>query len=158
MKTILFLSFILIFANIGCQRKKMDAKDLTTMRVKREQKLVPQDTETHKLTITSQTPPLLPKEPEQQNVTQQKIEQPNTPPKKKTKSYHIIVASHPREDLAKDDVEQLKNNGFPEAQIIIKDQRYRVSIAHYTDKQEAARQRDLIANQLGKNDLWVMLY
>ena len=76
----------------------------------------------------------------------------------KTRSYHIIVASHPRENLAEKDVTQLKAKGFPEAQIITKDQRYRVSIANYTDKQEATKQRDLLATQLGQSDIWIMLY
>jgi len=76
----------------------------------------------------------------------------------KTRSYHIIVASHPRENLAEKDVTQLKAKGFPNAQIITKDQRYRVSIANYTDKQEATKQRDLLATQLGQSDIWIMLY
>lgn len=53
---------------------------------------------------------------------------------------------------------QLKAKGFQSAQIIIKDQRYRVSIANYTDKQEATKQRDLLATQLGQSDIWIMLY
>ena len=62
------------------------------------------------------------------------------------------------ENLAEKDVTQLKAKGFPNAQIITKDQRYRVSIANYTDKQEATKQRDLLATQLGQSDIWIMLY
>ena len=87
-----------------------------------------------------------------QQGTEQNIKKTNT------RSYHIIVASHPRENLAEKDVTQLKAKGFPEAQIITKDQRYRVSIANYTDKQEATKQRDLLATQLGQSDIWIMLY
>ena len=87
-----------------------------------------------------------------QQGTEQNIKKTNT------RSYHIIVASHPRENLAEKDVTQLKAKGFQNAQIITKDQRYRVSIANYTDKQEATKQRDLLATQLGQSDIWIMLY
>ena len=144
MKPVLFLSFVLMLSFVGCQRDKMNSKNLTTVNVKRSLPAslpgnhVSLDTikqnysqDTNNTTITS-------------NV--------------KTRSYHIIVASHPRENLAEKDVTQLKAKGFPNAQIITKDQRYRVSIANYTDKQEATKQRDLLATQLGQSDIWIMLY
>ena len=95
--------------------------------------------------------------PSQQQTTKKQGTEQNIK-KTNTKSYHIIVASHPRENLAENDVTQLKAKGFPDAQIIIKDQRYRVSIANYTDKQEATKQRDLLATQLGQSDIWIMLH
>ena len=130
MKLVLFLSFVLILPFIGCQRDKMNSKNLTTVNVKRN----------------------LPASLSGNTVSEQNIKKTNT------RSYHIIVASHPRENLAEKDVTQLKAKGFQSAQIIIKDQRYRVSIANYTDKQEATKQRDLLATQLGQSDIWIMLY
>ena len=144
MKLVLFLSFVLMLPFIGCQRDKMNSKNLTTVNVKRN----------------------LPASLPGNNVSLDTIRQSHSQDANnttitsnvKTRSYHIIVASHPRENLAEKDVTQLKAKGFPNAQIITKDQRYRVSIANYTDKQEATKQRDLLATQLGQSDIWIMLY
>ena len=144
MKLVLFLSFVLMLPFIGCQRDKMNSKNLTTVNVKRN------------------LPASLPGNHVSLDTIRQRPSQDanNTTitSNVKTRSYHIIVASHPRENLAEKDVTQLKAKGFPNAQIITKDQRYRVSIANYTDKQEATKQRDLLATQLGQSDIWIMLY
>ena len=166
MKPVLFLSFVLILSFIGCQRDKMNSKNLTTVNVKRSLPAslpgnhVSLDTikqnysqDTNNTTITSNVKTL----PSQQQTAKKQGTEQNIK-KTNTKSYHIIVASHPRENLAENDVTQLKAKGFPDAQIIIKDQRYRVSIANYTDKQEASKQRDLLATQLGQSDIWIMLH
>ena len=166
MKLALFLSFVLMLSFVGCQRDKMNSKNLTTTNVKRSlpaslpENQVSLDTikqnpsqDANNTTIASNVK-LSPSRQEtgKQQGTEQNIKKTNT------RSYHIIVASHPRENLAEKDVTQLKAKGFPDAQIIIKDQRYRVSIANYTDKQEATKQRDLLATQLGQSDIWIMLY
>lgn len=165
MKLVLFLSFVLILPFIGCQRDKMNSKNLTTVNVKRNLpaslsgNTVSLDTiakpsrDNNNTTIASNVK-ISPSRQEtgKQQGTEQNIKKTNT------RSYHIIVASHPRENLAEKDVTQLKAKGFQSAQIIIKDQRYRVSIANYTDKQEATKQRDLLATQLGQSDIWIMLY
>ena len=166
MKPVLFLSFVLMLSFVGCQRDKMNSKNLTTTNVKRSlpaslpENHVSLDTikqnpsqDANNTTIASNVK-LSPSRQEtgKQQGTEQNIKKTNT------RSYHIIVASHPRENLAEKDVTQLKAKGFPEAQIITKDQRYRVSIANYTDKQEATKQRDLLATQLGQSDIWIMLY
>ena len=166
MKLVLFLSFVLMLPFIGCQRDKMNPKNLTTTNVKRSlpaslpENQVSLDTikqnpsqDANNTTIASNVKLSSSRqETGKQQGTEQNIKKTNT------RSYHIIVASHPRENLAEKDVTQLKAKGFPEAQIITKDQRYRVSIANYTDKQEATKQRDLLATQLGQSDIWIMLY
>ena len=144
MKLVLFLSFVLMLPFIGCQRDKMNSKNLTTTNVKRS---LPASLPGNNVSLDTirQSP--------SQDANNTTITS-----NVKTRSYHIIVASHPRENLAEKDVTQLKAKGFPNAQIITKDQRYRVSIANYTDKQEATKQRDLLATQLGQSDIWIMLY
>ena len=144
MKLVLFLSFVLILPFIGCQRDKMNSKNLTTVNVKRN---LPASLPGNNVSLDTirQSP--------SQDANNTTITS-----NVKTRSYHIIVASHPRENLAEKDVTQLKAKGFQNAQIITKDQRYRVSIANYTDKQEATKQRDLLATQLGQSDIWIMLY
>ncbi len=144
MKLALFLSFVLMLPFIGCQRDKMNSKNLTTTNVKRS--LPASLPENH---VSLDTIKQNPSQDANNTTIASNV---------KTRSYHIIVASHPRENLAEKDVTQLKAKGFPEAQIITKDQRYRVSIANYTDKQEATKQRDLLATQLGQSDIWIMLY
>ena len=166
MKLVLFLSFVLMLPFIGCQRDKMNSKNLTTTNVKRSlpaslpENQVSLDTikqnpsqDANNTTIASNVKLSSSRqETGKQQGTEQNIKKTNT------RSYHIIVASHPRENLAEKDVTQLKAKGFPEAQISSKEQRYRVSIANYTDKQEATKQRDLLATQLGQSDIWIMLY
>ena len=166
MKLVLFLSFVLMLPFVGCQRDKMNSKNLTTVNVKRSLpaslsgNTVSLDTirqnpsqDNNNTTIASNVK-ISPSRQEtgKQQGAEQNIKKTNT------RSYHIIVASHPRENLAEKDVTQLKAKGFQNAQIITKDQRYRVSIANYTDKQEATKQRDLLATQLGQSDIWIMLY
>lgn len=144
MKLVLFLSFVLMLPFVGCQRDKMNSKNLTTVNVKRN---LPASLPGNNVSLDTirQSP--------SQDANNTTITS-----NVKTRSYHIIVASHPRENLAEKDVTQLKAKGFQNAQIITKDQRYRVSIANYTDKQEATKQRDLLATQLGQSDIWIMLY
>ena len=144
MKLVLFLSFVLMLPFIGCQRDKMNSKNLTTVNVKRN---LPASLPGNNVSLDTirQSP--------SQDANNTTITS-----NVKTRSYHIIVASHPRENLAEKDVTQLKAKGFQNAQIITKDQRYRVSIANYTDKQEATKQRDLLATQLEQSDIWIMLY
>lgn len=144
MKLVLFLSFVLMLPFAGCQRDKMNSKNLTTVNVKRN---LPASLPGNNVSLDTirQSP--------SQDANNTTITS-----NAKTRSYHIIVASHPRENLAEKDVTQLKAKGFQNAQIITKDQRYRVSIANYTDKQEATKQRDLLATQLGQSDIWIMLY
>ena len=144
MKLVLFLSFVLMLPFIGCQRDKMNSKNLTTVNVKRN---LPASLPGNNVSLDTI------KQSPSQDANNTTITS-----NVKTRSYHIIVASHPRENLAEKDVTQLKAKGFPNAQIITKDQRYRVSIANYTDKQEATKQRDLLATQLGQSDIWIMLY
>ena len=166
MKLVLFFSFILLLPLVGCQRNKMNSNDLTTVNVKRSlpaslpeinttmdsiRQQNPQNTKTSTITSHLNVSPTHQTTGEQQG-TKQNIKKTNT------RSYHIIVASHPREELAQKDVTRLKNKGFTDAQIIIKDQRYRVSIANYTDKQEATQQRSQLATQLGQSDIWILLY
>ena len=144
MKLVLFLSFVLMLPFIGCQRDKMNSKNLTTVNVKRN---LPASLPGNNVSLDT-----IRQSPSQDGNNTTITSNP------KTRTYHIIVASHPRENLAEKDVTQLKAKGFPNAQIITKDQRYRVSIANYTDKQEATKQRDLLATQLGQSDIWIMLY
>ena len=165
MRLILFLSLVTLSVLVGCQRDKMNSKDLTTVNVKRslpaslpETGTLPETKEQPSVqapeatrTLTKDTPTSQPETTKKQN-TEQNIK------KTTTRSYHIIVASHPREELAQKDVAQLKAKGYTNARIITKDGRYRVSIANNTDKQEGTKQRNELAEQLGQSDIWIMLY
>ena len=108
MKLALFLSFVLMLPFIGCQRDKMNSKNLTTTNVKRSlpaslpENHVSLDTikqnpsqDANNTTIASNVK-LSPSRQEtgKQQGTEQNIKKTNT------RSYHIIVASHPRENLA----------------------------------------------------------
>ena len=79
-------------------------------------------------------------------------------PAVKTKSYHIIVASHPRQSLAEADVRKLREQGYNDACILQKDNRFRVSIAHFSNRNEALKERTRLIDTLGQDDLWVGYY
>lgn len=149
MKFIIFLSFIALSSLSGCQRDKMSPKDLTSANVIRE--LPPANTEA---TSPAQTP-TRETTPEVKTAPGASLTvKPVTP----AKSYHIIVASHPNEKLAQENVARLKAQGYTDAQIITKDQRYRVSIANDPDKQEATKKRNELALRLKQEDIWITLY
>ena len=149
MKFVSFLSFIALLFLSGCQRDKMSPNNLTTVNVKRE--LPPANTEA---TSPVKTPT---RETTAEVKTAPSVSQ-TVKPATPAKSYHIIVASHPNEKLAREDVARLKALGYNDARIITKDQRYRVSIANNPDKQEATKKRNELALQLKQEDIWITLY
>ena len=131
MKLVLFLSFVLILPFIGCQRDKMNYKNLTTVNVKRNLPVslsgntVSLDTirqkpsrDNNNTTIVSNVK-ISPSRQEtgKQQGTEQNIKKTNT------RSYHIIVASHPRENLAEKDVTQPKDSrthrSLPKISVIV---------------------------------------
>lgn len=149
MKFVLFLSFIALSFLTSCQRDKMSSNNLTSINVKRE--LPPANTEA----------PSTVKTPVQEiaaEVTTTPRASLTVKPATPSKSYHIIIASHPNEKLAQEDVTRLKAQGYNDAQIITKDQRYRVSIANDPDKQEAMKKRNELALRLKQEDIWITLY
>lgn len=153
MRFVLLLSFIALLSLIGCQRDKMNSKNLTSANVKRDLPAISVDTVTPTQTSTQASAPEVEKTLPSQTptVTDKKATT-------STKSYHIIIASHPRENLAQEDVARLKAKGYNDAQIITKDQRYRVSIANDPDKQKATKMRDELALRLNQDDIWIILY
>lgn len=133
MKLVLFLSFVLMLPFAGCQRDKMNSKNLTTVNVKRSLpaslsgNTVSLDTirqnpsrDNNNTTIASNVK-ISPSRQEtgKQQGTEQNIKKTNT------RSYHIIVASHPRENLAEKDVTQLKpkvsktHRSLPKTSVIV---------------------------------------
>ena len=167
MKLILFLSLITLLSFASCQREKLNSKNTTTVNVKRdlpapsgETAVTPDLPEKHASTevkpniLPSTNTPIATSRPEVKK-------EPATPTKTvtpSTKIYHIIAASHPREELAEATLARLKAEGYTDARIIFKDNRYRVSIASYKDQQEATAQRKVLADKLGQEDLWIMVY
>lgn len=153
MKFVLLLSLIALLSLSGCQRDKMNSKNLTSVNVKRDLPAISVDTVTPTQTLTQVSTPEVEKTlpPQTPTVTNKK-------PATSTKSYHIIIASHPRESLAQEDVARLRAKGYNNAQIITKDQRYRVSIANDPDKQKATKMRDELALRLNQDDIWIILY
>lgn len=163
MKLVLFLSLITLSVLVGCQRDKMNSKNLTSVNVKRslatslpETSTPPETKKQSSVQAPEATRTLTKDTPQPETAKKQNTEQ--NIKKTTTRSYHIIVASHPREELAQKDVAHLKAKGYTDARIITKDGRYRVSIANNADKQEATKQRNELAEQLGQSDIWIMLY
>ena len=68
------------------------------------------------------------------------------------------MASHPRQSLAEADVRKLREQGYNDACILQKDNRFRVSIAHFSNRNEALKERTRLIDTLGQDDLWVGYY
>ena len=54
-----------------------------------------------------------------------------------TKTYHIIVASLPSRRGAEEVIEDYVAKGYPQASLVERDNRVRISLAHFADKDEA---------------------
>lgn len=160
------LLFVMLLPVVSCQRNKLNSNELTTVHVKRDlpAPLTKPDTTTNRseakdtveFNVASTLTPKKENAPRPE-LKKEGISRPNAT-KTNSKSYHIIVASHPNKNLAEQTLAKLHAKGYDDAQIIMKDNRYRVSIGNYTDKKEAFEQRDKLAEQLGQDDLWITLY
>lgn len=142
LKTLLLLVIVILVH--GCHYNKLDTKYLTTVNVKRDIPVSVKDSIPEPV-----TQPSLPASSQKEEVV--------TSPSP-LQNYHIIAASHPTASMAEESVARFRAKGLSQAQIIRKDNRYRVSIAHSPDRQQALRQRDSLAVFLGQNDLWLMRY
>ena len=152
MKILLFLVILVSFCN--CQHPKSDVRQLTTTSVIRDvstslkDTLVPSKKET--VPVPEESTSFTPK-PESSPKEVQKTAS-------STVNYHVIVASHPRAELAEETLNNLKNKGYSDARMITKDNRFRVSIAHYASKEEALQQINTWKKHLNRDDLWVLRY
>ncbi len=152
MKHLLFISFILLSILPGCRERKMNAKEFTTANVIRH---LPENRREQPTPTPKDTAVI-----EEKATPAPRPATDTTPiiPAVKTKSYHIIVASHPRQSLAEADVRKLREQGYNDACILQKDNRFRVSIAHFSNRNEALKERTRLIDTLGQDDLWVGYY
>lgn len=74
---------------------------------------------------------------------------------KSNKVSHIIVASLANTIDAESMVENLKKKGYKEAQIVVSQGRYRVSLCHYTDKASAYKKVQELKEQPDFASAWV---
>jgi len=150
MRTLLLWTAILLACS--CQPNKLEPKHLTTVSVKRDLSALHKDT-----LASSPVQPVVPKA----SSTAQPIA---TTPTQSTgnatpaKQYHIIAASHPNPQMAEKSVLKLKAKGLSQVQILLKEQRYRVSIAHHSNKQRALQLLDSLTTVLNQDDLWITRY
>lgn len=140
---------LLVILVPGCHYNKLDTKYLTTVNVKRNIPVSVKDSIPEPVTQLTVTQPSLPPSPQDEET----VISPSP-----LQNYHIIAASHPTASMAEESVARFRAKGLSQAQIIRKDNRYRVSIVHSPDRQQALRQRDSLAVFLGQNDLWLMRY
>ena len=75
-----------------------------------------------------------------------------------TESYYVIVASYPELSSAEKRLNRLVEQGYTESRIITKNNRFRVSVARYRDKEEAIRKTNDWKKRLDRDDLWVIRY
>lgn len=152
MKILLFLAILFLFGH--CQHNKLDSKKLTTASVTRD------------LTAVLKDSIVTPKEDTTAIRQEQKTEplQTESPSRKDrivtspTESYYVIVASYPELSSAEKRLNRLVEQGYTESRIITKNNRFRVSVARYRDKEEAIRKTNDWKKRLDRDDLWVIRY
>ncbi|MDL2222556.1 SPOR domain-containing protein [Bacteroidales bacterium OttesenSCG-928-M11] len=70
-------------------------------------------------------------------LTQEKIIETNINPAPNTRYYYIIVASLPTKELAEKKVFEYRENDFPQAAIVSKEDKHRIYVNKFEDKNEA---------------------
>lgn len=150
--TVLAIS-VLTLSFIGCQPKKMNPKDFTQVNAIRH---LPAPATAVKDSVPAPTTAV--PVPAAEPATAKPKTTPRDVAAPTEKSYHIIVASYPNEPPARSKAESLRAQGFEEALVVQKDNRYRVSIAHFADKQAAINERARLSKLLGQDDLWIGRY
>ena len=142
MKSHILIVILLASALVGCRQGKMNPRDFTQVNVTRHLPEPPAEkADTAALPI-----PAAPKDTARQA------------PAPAAKYYHVIVASYPDQASADREVERLKAKGFAEACVVHRSNRYRVSIAHFADKQAALDERARLCELLKQDDLWIARY
>lgn len=121
----------------------MNPKHLTAVTVIRDIPSVKKDS------LPSETPPVLQQEPVE-------VEKPKeSPAPVSDKKFHIIAASYPQKELAEAGLLQWHKKGYTGATVFHKNDRFRISIANYSSKQEALDSIEYYKQQLNREDLWL---
>ena len=147
------IAWACVFAFIGCQGKRMNPKDFTSVNVVRNiPKSVPTPIDTLPVPVDTHSQPENIPAP---SKLQDSIPKATAPAER---AYHIIVASYPNQSPADNKVKQLKAKGFEEACVIHKDNRFRVSISHFPTRQAAINERTHLSKLLNQDDIWIGHY
>jgi nucleoid DNA-binding protein len=72
------------------------------------------------------------------------------------KTYHVIVASLPSHHGAKETLNKYIRMGYTEASLVERDNRVRVSLMQFTDKDEANHQIDILRQQKVFKNAWML--
>ena len=72
------------------------------------------------------------------------------------KTYHIIVASLPSHRGADETLSQYVNMGYTEASLVERDDRVRISIMQFADKNEANRQLSVLRQHIKFQSAWLL--
>lgn len=151
-KILLFLAILFLFSH--CQHNKLDPKELTTASVIRDLSAVLKDS----IAAQKEDTTAIRKE---DSVNSLQTEIPSRTDRiitSPTENYYIIIASYPEQSSAEKRLNRLVEQGYTESRIITKNNRFRVSVAHYKDKEEAIRQTNDWKKRLNRDDLWVIRY
>ena len=73
-----------------------------------------------------------------------------------TKVYHIIVASLPSHRGADETLSQFSKMGYPEASLVERDDRVRISLMQFTDKDEANKQLSILRQNEKFQNAWLL--
>lgn len=80
----------------------------------------------------------------------------NIQPKATSKVYHIIVASLPNRRGADEIIESYATKGYPQASIVERDNRVRISLANFTDKDEANNYLKTLRENEAFENAWLL--
>ena len=73
-----------------------------------------------------------------------------------TKTYHIIVASLPSTRGAEDELSKYASQGYPNASIVERDNRVRISLVQFTDKGEANEYLQTLRQNSAFQNAWLL--
>ena len=73
-----------------------------------------------------------------------------------TKTYHIIVASLPSTRGAEDELNKYASQGYPNASIVERDNRVRISLVQFTDKGEANEYLQTLRQNSAFQNAWLL--
>ncbi len=82
--------------------------------------------------------------------------QPSVVAAQPTKVYHIIVASLPSHRGADETLSQFSKMGYPEASLVERDDRVRISLMQFTDKDEANKQLSILRQNEKFQNAWLL--
>ena len=160
MRTCFTLSLVALLLAYGCKQNSVNPKHLTVETVTRDVSGAPKDSLPDgqggiDSTLLAEDMIIL---PEGELIIQPEEKVAPTQPSVTGKRCHIIVASFPTRAQAEKSLAEWRKKGYPQAEIVSKEGKNRISIAWFSQKQTALDNLARYKKELRRNDLWIAIH